>query len=79
MGKSICVYSTKSMAAMAIRKPSQTQAAIRRKRVESFGECISESYHEGNDVHCVCRHDFFIVPMTGVMGGLRRFMDLCIK
>jgi hypothetical protein len=41
---------------------------MRRKRIESFGECMSKSYHEGTCAPCVRRHDFHTLPMTGVMG-----------
>ncbi len=72
MGRFICVYSTKSMTAIASRKLIQIQAAMRRKRVESFGECMSKSYHEEPYMAYVYRHDFHTLSMTGVMG-------LCVK
>ena len=55
------------MAAMASRKLIQIQAAMRRKRIESLGECIRKSYHEETGMTCACRHEFFTLPMTPVM------------
>ena len=45
-----CEYSAKSIIAIASRKLIQIHAAIRRMRVEVFGECIYKSYHEEADV-----------------------------
>ena len=59
---------TLSMMSMAMRNPSQIQAAMCRMRADSFGVDMATSYHEDFYPRCERGHDLLSRPMTPVMG-----------